>query len=103
MVRLIVAAPFLLVLVLFTLSNPQPVRLSFWPTEWSLEAPLSLVVLGAMAVAFLLGGLLVWLSVVAARRRARKAEREARTLDARIREMQARPQSARPVAALPEP
>ena len=45
--RLLILAPFLVLLVLFALSNTAPVQIGLWPTGWSLEAPLSLVILGA--------------------------------------------------------
>ena len=51
--RLLIALPLLLILVLFALSNTAPVRLRLWPTDYALELPLSLAVLGAMAIAFL--------------------------------------------------
>jgi uncharacterized integral membrane protein len=84
MLRLIIAAPFLLLLVLFTLSNAQTVALSLWPTPWSISLPLSIVVLSAMAVAFLLGALILWVSTLAAIRRARKAEARVRALEAEV-------------------
>ncbi len=87
MVRLLIIAPLLLVLVLFALSNTAPVRLALWPTGFSLEAPLSLAILGAMAIAFLAGGLLVWVSELAQRRRARRAEHAVRLLEAQVQEL----------------
>ncbi len=88
--RLLIALPLLLLLVLFALSNRQPVRLGLWPTDYALELPLSLAVVGGMAVAFLAGGLLVWLSALAQRRRARQAEQTVRLLEAQVQELKAR-------------
>lgn len=88
--RLLIAAPFLIVLVLFALSNTNPVRLTFWPTDFSVQAPLSLVVLGGMAIAFVVGGLLVWVNELGQRRRARRAERTVRLLEAQVQELKAR-------------
>jgi putative membrane protein len=88
--RLLIALPLLLLLVLFALSNRQPVALRFWPTDYALVAPLSLSIIGAMAVAFLAGGLLVWISELAQRRRARRAEQTARLLEAQVQELKAR-------------
>jgi putative membrane protein len=90
MLRLLITAPILLLLVLFALSNTAPVRLGLWPTGLSLEAPLSLVILAGMALAFLVGGLLVWISELAQRRRARRAEHAIRLLEAQVRELKAR-------------
>ena len=92
--RLLIALPLLLLLVLFALSNTEMVRLHLWPTDYALELPLSLAVLGGMAIAFLTGGVLVWISELAQRRRARHAEQTVRLLEAQVRELKAR---------LPEP
>jgi uncharacterized integral membrane protein len=93
--RLLLLSPFLLLLVLFALSNTASVRLGLWPTGWSLEAPLSLAILGAMAVAFLIGGLLVWITELSQRRRARRAEEAVRLLEAQVQALKARlPQAA---------
>ncbi len=90
MLRWIIGAPLLLLLVLFALSNPQPVRLTIWPFDLALEAPLSLAVLLSMAVAFLIGALIAWLGTLAAIARARRAEEKVRLLDAQVNELKAR-------------
>jgi uncharacterized integral membrane protein len=87
MLRWLIIAPLLLLLVLFALSNTAPVRLGFWPTGFSREVPLSIAVLGGMAVAFLAGGLLVWISELSQRRRARRAEHAIRLLEAQVQEL----------------
>ena len=102
--RLIVAIPLLLILVLFALSNTEPVRLGFWPTDLALEVPLAVAVLGGMALAFLLGGLLVWIGELSQRQRARRAEHAARLLDEQVRELKARlaaSSAGRPGQSLP--
>src|ERR1700734_1769109 len=88
--RLVIAIPLLLLLVLFTLSNTTPIRLSLWPTDYSLQSPLSLAILAAMGVAFLVGGLLVWFSTLAQRRRANRAEHAVRLLEAQVDELRSR-------------
>ena len=90
MLRILIAAPFLFILVLFALSNPQPTQFGLWPTDYSVQLPLSLAVLGAMGVAFLLGALLLWTSALAARARARRAERTVRLLEAQVAELKAK-------------
>ncbi|HYZ23988.1 MAG TPA: LapA family protein [Rhodopila sp.] len=77
-------------LVLFALSNEETVRLGLWPMDYALEAPLSVAILVAMAIAFVLGALVVWLSVLAQRNRARRAERTVRLLEAQVQELKAR-------------
>lgn len=86
-------------LIVFALSNTETVRLAFWPTDYALEVPLSLSILVAMAIAFVLGALVVWLSVLAQRSRARRAERNVRVLEAQVQMLKAQSQSATP--ALP--
>ena len=102
MIRALIAAPFLLLLVLFALSNTQPVRVGLWPTDLSIEWPLSMTVLVAMAAAFLVGALMVWVQLLAARRRTRRAEHAQRLLEAQVQELKARnPAGVPPAAALP--
>jgi putative membrane protein len=90
MLFLIVTFLLCLPLVLFALSNTEIVRLGLWPTDYSIEVTLSIAILVAMAVAFLLGALVVWLSELSQRRRARRAERTVRLLEAQIEALQAR-------------
>ena len=72
MLRLLIALPILLIFALFALSNPGAVRLGLWPTDLSIEVPISLAVLVAAAVAFFLGALVLWTSLLGARMRARR-------------------------------
>jgi putative membrane protein len=90
MLFLIVVFVLCLPLVLFALSNTEVVRLGIWPTDYSLDVHLSIAILVAMAIAFLLGAFVVWLSELAQRRRARRAERTVRLLEAQIEALQAR-------------
>ncbi|HVY16903.1 MAG TPA: LapA family protein [Rhodopila sp.] len=78
-------------LSLFALSNTEMVTLGIWPTDYMVQVHLSLAILVAMAVAFFLGGLLVWFSALAQRRRANRAERTVKLLEAQIEELKARP------------
>ena len=86
-------------LVLFALSNTEVVRLGLWPTDYGIDVHLSIAILVAMAIAFLLGALVVWLSALSQRRRARRAERTVRLLEAQIATLQAR--TASPVSLPP--
>ncbi len=99
MLFLIIAIILCLPFALFALSNMEHVRLGLWPTDYTVDVPLSLAILGAMAVAFLLGGLVVWVSELGQRRRARRAERTVKLLEAKIEELRARP--AVPPLSLP--
>lgn len=84
MIRLLIGAPLLILIVLFALTNTQPVRLGLWPFDFQLELPLSLAVLAGMAIAFLAGGLVVWIGALGQRHRARDAEHKARLLEAQL-------------------
>jgi putative membrane protein len=94
---LIVTFVLCLPLVLFALSNTEVVRLGLWPMDYGLDVNLSVAILVAMAIAFLLGALVVWMSELAQRRRARRAERTVRLLEAQIEALTAR------VSAFPPP
>jgi len=85
-------------LALFALSNTEMVTLGIWPTDYTVQVHLSLAILVAMALAFFLGGVLVWFSALAQRRRAKRAERTVRLLEAQIEELKARPALALPSA-----
>ena len=89
--RLLIALPLLVLLVLFALSNRAPVRLGLWPTDFALELPLSLAMIGGMGVAFLAGGLVVWVGGLSHRRRARRAEEAVRLLETQVQELRNRP------------
>jgi uncharacterized integral membrane protein len=99
MLRLIIGLPVLLLLVLFALSNTEPVAIGIWPTDYTVQAPFSIAVLVGAAVAFLLGGLIVWIGELGQRRRARRAEDHARVLEERLQELQAK--LPRPLAPPP--
>ena len=90
MLRALFFAPILFLLVLFALSNPQTVQLGLWPTDVTIGLPLSIAVLIAMAVSFVVGALMLWISVLGARLRARRAEADARALRGEIEELEAR-------------
>jgi uncharacterized integral membrane protein len=91
MLRLIVGLLVLLVLAVFALSNAQPVQLGMWPLDYTVQVPVSIAMLVAAGIAFLLGGLVVWMNELGQRRRARRAEDTVRVLEAKLQGMQARP------------
>ena len=84
MLFLIITFILCLPLVLFALSNTEVVRLGLWPTDYGIDVHLSLAILVAMAVAFFVGALVVWMSELSQRRRARRAERTIRLLEAQV-------------------
>jgi putative membrane protein len=89
--RWIVGIPLLLLMVLFALTNTEPVRLGLFPLgHLPFEIPASVAILGAMAIGFFLGGLRLWFTALYHRRAARRAEDAVRLLEAKHRELQAR-------------
>ena len=89
--RLILALPFLAVLVSFVLSNPDTVVIRLWPTDLAQSMPLSIAILSGMAVAFLLGAVLIWFNAIAARYAARQANLRVAALEAQVKAQEARP------------
>lgn len=89
MLRLVLALPLLVVLVIFAVSNREPVLVSF--LGYAANVALSAAVLAASAIFFLLGALLVWFSELRQRRRARRAELRVRELETALAASRATP------------
>ena len=89
--RVLFAIPLLVILIAFALSNQQMVQLGIWPTDILLNMPVSVAVLVAAAVFFILGGFMTWSGAVAARARARRAERTVRQLEQQVEALRIRP------------
>jgi len=89
--RILLAAPLLLILVVFALSNRQVVPLGLWPTDILVYAPLSIAVLIAAGLFFIAGAFMTWGVSLAARRRAQRAERAVRQLQSQVDLLKARP------------
>jgi putative membrane protein len=89
--RWIVAAPLLLLMVVFALSNSEAVPLRLFPLgELPFEVPLSLAILAAMGLGFFLGGLRLWTTALRHRRAARRAEEAMRLLEVKHQELKSR-------------
>jgi putative membrane protein len=98
--RWVIGIPLLVLMVVFALSNTEPVRLGLFPLgELPFDVPLSVVILMALGLGFFLGGLRVWIPALRHRRAARRAEEKVRLLEARHQELRTRP--ATPVLAPP--
>jgi lipopolysaccharide assembly protein A len=91
MLRALIALPFLVVLVLFALSNAQEVTIGLWPTDVGVTMHLSIAILVAMGIAFFLGALLVWIPALKYRRRARRAEKTVQRLEQQLDELKRTP------------
>lgn len=84
MIRILISIPILIVLVAFALSNQQPVRIGLWPTDILVDVPLSVAVLVAAGIFFVVGAFMTWTGAVVSRSRARRAERQVRELRAQV-------------------
>ena len=60
MTRILISIPLIVVLIAFALSNQQPVRVGIWPTDLLFDLPLSVAVLIAAALFFIVGALMPW-------------------------------------------
>jgi hypothetical protein len=102
--RVIIFVPLALVILFFSMANRGPVRVGLDPFATpesvgpSFEAPMFLVVLAAMALGVLAGGLSSWLGHLPVRRAAKVAQSEAKK--ARIEIEKLRQQA---LAQLPTP
>jgi lipopolysaccharide assembly protein A len=97
--RLLLLAPFLLVLVVFALSNPQIIHFGFWLSGLDIPVPASLAVLAALALGILFGAVALWFSTLCLRHRLRRAEQARAELEAELRRLKANP----PPPVLPPP
>ena len=93
-ITIVVCVPF----AVFALSNMEHVRLGLWPTDYVIDVPISLAILTGMALGILLGALMVWVAELGQRRRARRAERTVRLLQAQVDALQARPPGTPPLS-----
>jgi uncharacterized integral membrane protein len=100
--KALVLVPIALAIVLFAVANRAPVRVSFDPISrdapvFTFDIPLFAVVLAAIAIGVLIGGLASWLAQGKHRKAARRNRREAETLRSETQMLRA----AVPDSALP--
>ena len=103
LLRLLVALPFGLLVILFSVSNRGMVAVTLDPLPGAVDMPLALLVLGMGVVGFAFGGLVVWMGQGRHRRLVRETRRKIDSLSAELAAARdAKPQpSARPVPANP--
>lgn len=100
--KALVLVPIALVIVLFSVANRAPVRVSLDPLsrdvpQLSYELPLFVVVLASIAAGVLIGGLAAWIAQGKHRKAARRNRREAEALRSEAQSLRA----AVPDSALP--
>jgi uncharacterized integral membrane protein len=100
----IVALPVVAIAMAFAVSNHEPAAISLWPLVYRLEAPLYIVVTGALFLGFIIGLLYGWIGSLRARRRARSETKQVAKLQAENEELQRKLALAESAAhALPPP
>ena len=92
--RILRVGPVLIILIAFARSNRQVVQLGLWPTDIMIDAPLSVTILVAAGLFFIIGALMTWGAGVLTASRARQAERTVRQLEAEVRALKAQPRNA---------
>lgn len=102
----IITIPLAVIAVLFAVSNRDPLALNLWPLPYELTVPVFVVVLVALVVGFLAGGLVAWIGGGRYRRAARRERARADALKAETRAAQeaaadARRKARDAVAAIP--
>jgi uncharacterized integral membrane protein len=80
-VRWVIAAFVAVLLVIFAISNRQNVEVTFWPFPVTIDSALSLIVLGAVVIAFLVGQFVAWLGAQRWRNEARAKQRRIEALE----------------------
>lgn len=83
----LLVTPFILFLVIFAVSNREPVELTFWPFPFTIAAPLYLFFLTLCFGCFALGALAAWIGQHRARADAKRYKRELETLKAQLAAM----------------
>lgn len=90
----LIGLPLAVVAVLFAVSNKGPATFALWPLPFTLDAPLYLATLIALALGFAAGGFIAWCGQGGARRRARRMSDKAYVLERSLSEAQARAAAA---------
>jgi lipopolysaccharide assembly protein A len=96
----VVAAVVALLLVVFAITNRDPVEVNFWPFPVTIQSALSLIVLGAVVIAFLIGQFFAWLGAQRWRHEARVKQRRIEALERELAATQTQLTSADELAGL---
>ncbi|AQS87675.1 hypothetical protein AA101099_2663 [Neoasaia chiangmaiensis NBRC 101099] len=82
MLRLLVIVLFLVVLITFALSNPDPE--SLWVVSYGWQLSIGVLTLGVGVASFLIGAFVMWIGELRQRSRARRAESQVRKLESQL-------------------
>ena len=67
----LITLPFLLLAVLFAVSNREAVEITLWPLPYAATLPLFVTILAMLFLGFLIGAGFMWIEVLRARRQIR--------------------------------
>jgi putative membrane protein len=81
LINSIIAVIVALLVILFAVSNRQPVTIEIWPFPYQLALGLYAVILLALAVGFIAGAIGMWLVGGQKRRELRRLRRQTRDLE----------------------
>ncbi|GEO81081.1 LapA family protein [Pararhodospirillum oryzae] len=76
----LVGLPLAVVIAVFAVNNRIEAEVSLWPTPFSVDLPVYLLVLGGVALGLVAGALMMWLSAVSLRVRLHNRDLEIRSL-----------------------
>ncbi len=99
----IVTLPLMLALVIFSLANRGDVSLDLWPFKESITLPLSWLLLVALFVGLVIGGVIAWLSGAKNRRRARELRFDKTYLEREVIRLKREVERAQGAAAVSSP
>jgi uncharacterized integral membrane protein len=84
----IISIPILAIAVIFAVNHRQSTAIDLWPLPMEVAVPLYMLVLVAIFIGFILGGVTVWWSQGRHRRRARERRYRVEQLEREISRMQ---------------
>jgi len=86
----IISIPLALVIIIFSLVNRGAVTIDFWPFPAAIGIPLFALILAALMVGILWGGMAAWLAAGRSRKRARELTRRIESAEMEIRHLEER-------------
>jgi len=92
----LITLPITLIAVVFAVVNRQSVPVDLWPFGVTVDMPLFLLSLGALGIGMILGAGLLWVPLMAARRRNRKQDKQLSQITAELRLAESRIKTAAP-------
>lgn len=76
----LISLPLAILIAIFAVNNRTLVGISLWPTPFTVDMPVYLLILGSLGLGLLLGALLMWFGAVPLRVRLHNRDLEIRSL-----------------------